>query len=209
MKALYEGTPTASGMAASPTAALRKTGTATGRTSLKVLVAEDDVNIANLYQIALGSRGHEVVLTNDGKECLDAYLKDVSRSAVNHLENVNRNILSPFSAIVLDYRMPKMNGLEAARQILSINPKERIVFASAHVIDTLADSISGLGRVVELIQKPFEMDAFVDLIEDVGITKELEDLNVNVKRIMDINPTREQLRDLLEGLRRIQKGRVL
>lgn len=175
---------------------------------MKVLIAEDDPHTASLYQVALGDRGHEALLTSDGKECIEAYAKAIYENLDNG-SSKNGTSVSPFNAIVLDYRLPKMNGLEVAKQILSINPKERIIFASAHVVNTLSHSISELGKVVELVQKPFEMDPFVDLLEDLNITKGLEELNVDVKRISELRPTREQLRDLLEGLRRIQKGRVL
>lgn len=175
---------------------------------MKVLIAEDDQYASTLYETALTGRGHEALFTQDGKSCVETYMKAVSESMENGSSG-NGTSISPFSAVVLDYRMPKMNGLEVAKEILSINPKERIIFASAHVIDTLAQSISELGKVVELLQKPFEMDAFVDLLEDIGVTKGLEELNVDVKSIRELRPSREQLKDLLEGLRRIQKGRVL
>lgn len=174
---------------------------------MKVLIAEDDHNAASLYQTALGDRGHEALLTYDGQQCIETYVRALHESLDN--DSSPNGSYSPFHAIVLDYKMPKMNGLDVAKEILSINPHERIIFASAHVIDTLAQSISELGKVVELLQKPFEMDAFVDLLEDLNITKGLQELNVDVKRINELKPTREQLRDLLEGLRRIQKGRVL
>lgn len=175
---------------------------------MKVLIAEDDPQAASLYKMALDDRGHEALLTYDGQECIETYVKTLSESMDND-SSKNEPSGSPFNAIILDYRMPKMNGLDVAKEILSINPHERIIFASAHVIDTLSQSISELGKVVELLQKPFEMESFVDLLEDLSITKSLEELNVDVKRISELKPSREQLRDLLQGLRRIQKGRVL
>lgn len=173
---------------------------------MKVLIAEDDPYAASLYEVALSDRGHDVMLTRDGEECIERYVEALSETLDN---NSNGASVSPFNAIVLDYRMPRKNGLDVAKEILSINPNERIIFASAHVIDTLSQSISELGKVVELLQKPFEMDPFVDLLEDLTITKGLEELNVDVKSIKELKPTREQLRDLLEGLRRIEKGRVI
>jgi CheY-like chemotaxis protein len=168
---------------------------------MKVLVAEDDIAAANLYEEALSQRGHEVIVTHDGLQCLETYAKIKSENS-----DPDR---CPFDAIILDYAMPRINGLQAAKKILSVDPRERIIFASAYVIDTLSNSVSELGRVVELVQKPFEMDAFVDLIEDVGVTKELEKLNVNVKEIKSMQPTHQQLKDLLSGLKKIQKGRAL
>jgi DNA-binding NtrC family response regulator len=105
--------------------------------------------------------------------------------------------------------MPKKDGMEVAKEILAIEPKQRILFASAYVLETLVDSVKNLQQVVELIQKPFELDPFVDLIEDKGIYSELEKLNVNAKEIKDLNPTHQQVQDLLEGLKKLQRGRAL
>lgn len=168
---------------------------------MKVLVAEDDVAAADLYKAALDQRGHETVLAYNGVECLETYAKAMQENSDPRK--------GPFDAIILDYNMPGINGLQAAKKILSINARERIIFASAYVIDTLSNSVSQLGKVVELVQKPFEMDAFMDLVEDVGVTQELEKLNVNVKGIKNIHPTHEQLKDLLLGLQKIQKGKGL
>ena len=40
---------------------------------MKILIAEDDYNIAMQYRIALENRNHEVLLTYDGEDCLKSY----------------------------------------------------------------------------------------------------------------------------------------
>jgi DNA-binding NtrC family response regulator len=111
----------------------------------------------------------------------------------------------PYDVVVLDYRMPKMDGMDAARHILDLQPKQRIVFASAFVKETLVESIKELDQVVELLQKPFEIDVLVDTIEDKTIYQQLEKLNVDIKHLMGWNPTHAQVRDLLDGLLKLRK----
>jgi hypothetical protein len=55
---------------------------------------------------------------------------------------------------------------------------------------------------VELIQKPFGQDVLIDVIEDKEIYAELQKLNVNVDDIKAANFRHEQLRDLLEVLKK-------
>jgi len=43
------------------------------------------------------------------------------------------------------------------------------------------------------------------MLEDKGIYEELEALNVRIKDIRNLNPMHEQVRDLLTGLRKLQK----
>jgi CheY-like chemotaxis protein len=118
---------------------------------------------------------------------------------------------APFDAVVLDYRMPKKDGLEVAKEILSLNPSQRIIFASAYVKETLKESVKELRQVVELMQKPFVPSALVDVLEDTDAYPELKKLFVNVRKMSEIdfeNPTPDQIRDIFEGLKKIQKGRT-
>jgi CheY-like chemotaxis protein len=84
---------------------------------MKILVAEDERSIALVYQTALHSRGHEVTVTNNGMECWREY----------QLVNSSKQAETPFDAVILDYRMPEMNGLETAEKILELQPKQRII----------------------------------------------------------------------------------
>jgi CheY-like chemotaxis protein len=174
---------------------------------MKILVAEDEANIANQYRTVLEEKKHTVKITFDGEECLQAYYDGLEKMAQEN-SNGRARRRPPFDAVVLDYRMPKKDGMEVAREILAIEPKQRILFASAYVVDTLVESVKNLQQVVELLQKPFDLYEFLDLLEDKHIWKGLEKLNVRVKEVKDLNPTHSEIRDLLEGLRKLQKGRA-
>jgi DNA-binding NtrC family response regulator len=117
----------------------------------------------------------------------------------------------PFDVVILDYRMPRKDGMEVAKEILEIKPNQRIIFASAYVKDTLEDSVKQLKKVVELMQKPFKADVLVDTIEDKEAFEGLKKIMIDVKNIIRdrdyVEPTREQIKDLFESLRRVQKGK--
>ena len=117
----------------------------------------------------------------------------------------------PYDAVVLDYRMPKKDGLQVAKEILASNPSQRIIFASAYVKETLRESVKELRQVVELMQKPFLPEALVDVVEDSDAYPELKKLFVNVRKMTESdfeNPSPDQIKDILEGLKKIQKGRT-
>jgi CheY-like chemotaxis protein len=174
---------------------------------MKILVAEDEANIATQYRTVLEQNKHQVLLTYDGEQCLQAYYDELDKFAKEKASGKTRR-KAPFDAVVLDYRMPKKDGMEVAREILAMEPKQRVLFASAYVVDTLVESVKNLQQVVELLQKPFDLYEFVDLLEDKHIWAGLAKLNVKVKEVKDLNPSHNEIRDLLEGLRKLQKGRA-
>lgn len=164
---------------------------------MRVLLADDEPDLLFQYTTLLEDRNHHVVSTADGELCVTAYAKEYASSQEN-----------PFDAVVLDYSMPNMNGLDAAKEILAIHPSQRIIFASAYVQETLLDSIKNLGQIVELLQKPFSLQDLVDTIEDKTIYEDLAKLNVDVQNLKDLNPTHAQIRDYLDALRKIQKAKT-
>jgi CheY-like chemotaxis protein len=201
------------------------------KNSMRVLIAEDDPDIAALYKKALEKRSHSATITTNGEDCLKKYLdalynmtfgvsspsSSMSEIQTTKLDpslstgssvfrSVNKS--APYDAVILDYNMPSINGMEVAKEILAINFHQRIIFASSYVKETLEHSIKELKQVVELIQKPFSLKKLVDIIEDKGVYEDLRTLNIDVDLVKAANPTHEQILDLLERLKRIQKHRT-
>ena len=138
-------------------------------------------------------------------------LSSSSSSSFLSLSPPPPQLSSPYDAVVLDYRMPKRDGLQVAKEILESNPSQRIIFASAYVKETLKESVKELRQVVELMQKPFLPEALVDVVEDTEAYPELKKLFANVRNMTESdfeNPSPDQIRDILEGLKKIQKGRT-
>ncbi len=68
-------------------------------TATKVLVAEDDLEIADMLRMTLSSAGYAVSLVHDGEEALRAAIAD------------------PPDLVILDVMMPQMNGWEVCRAL--------------------------------------------------------------------------------------------
>jgi CheY-like chemotaxis protein len=174
---------------------------------LKILVAEDEQDIALLYKRALENRKHQVTITTNGEDCLKTYhevCQSIRFDSQQSCYNISAGNNLPFDVIILDCKMPYINGIEVAKEILAVNPHQRIIFASAYVKDTVIDSIKNLKKLTEAIQKPFEIQKLIDLIEDKRIYEELQKLNVDIGIVKAVNPTHEQIVDLLERLQFIQ-----
>ena len=205
---------------------------------MKVLIAEDNPDILKTYKMALEERGHEITITENGEQCLEIYRQYLnyntqsffSSSACtntsctsdtdNHHPDSNykkasgsssQSAVFGFDAVLLDYKMPRKDGLQVAKEIFDLNPNQRIIFASAYVQETLKESVKKLKRVVELLQKPFDIDTLVNTIECNEAYEGLKKLIVDVRKIIsdktdDADLTHEQIKGLFESLRKIQKG---
>lgn len=83
-----------------------------------IAIVEDEKALVRLYERALAK--------NDIVVCFVAY---------DGLEAVKRYIecTPPPHAVIMDYRLPIMNGIEATKELLKFDPAVRVVFLSADV----------------------------------------------------------------------------
>jgi CheY-like chemotaxis protein len=169
---------------------------------MKILLAEDHEDTAMVYKAALGDRDHVVVHTKNGEDCLKVYHNEFQIATVH---SNPKEYTQPFDAVILDYNMPRMNGLEVAKEILAVNPHQRIIFASAYLQDILKDSIHQLNKIVEILNKPFSQQELIDTVEDKSIYSELKELNVNIDIFKNANFRHEQLWDVLDILKKRER----
>ena len=80
----------------------------------RLLIADDDKNLALLYEQELTDEGYEVSVVND------------ARSAIDRVES------DPPDLLVLDIQMPGMDGIEALSHILGENKQLPVILKSAY-----------------------------------------------------------------------------
>ena len=136
---------------------------------IRILIADDDLDILGLYRSFLEAKGKEITLTTDGHKCVEVYKRKYnSQQSENY-----------FDLVILDQKMPFMTGLQAAVEILKINPQQRMMFASGYVEKTLLDTLSKLNKAIAVIEKPFSLDVLEHMINNITIFKKLEKMNIN------------------------------
>lgn len=172
-------------------------------TSNRILIAEDDEDTALTYEMALKDAGYEAKIVDNGEDCAKIYLEKFQEyRLLKSKKTAVHPYDQPFEVVILDYRMPGMDGLQVAKEILTVNPRQRIIFASAYVKETLKDSVKGLKQVVELLQKPFSPQILVDTIRDKQVYKQLKRYKVDTKMLQKAELTHEQLMELLNIMKR-------
>jgi two-component system, response regulator, stage 0 sporulation protein F len=83
----------------------------------RILLVEDDKNIQRLLEEELQEEGYSIDVVPDGKEAL-SYLED-------------KNGKKP-DLIILDLRMPKMNGFEAMGHIIKSRQNTPVIIHTAY-----------------------------------------------------------------------------
>jgi CheY-like chemotaxis protein len=162
---------------------------------LNILIAEDEQVIADSYKLFLESRKHKVIVCSDGEQCLrtfDEHANKIAKPISGQSNTTNREssdkTASPFDLIILDYRMPKKNGLEVAEHILSKVPNQRILLASAYSHELTGSKLS---PNIELLHKPFEFNIFVGIVEQgspsFGSNKTLKRSSTSTSDLTSIN----------------------
>jgi CheY-like chemotaxis protein len=170
--------------------------------SVKVLIAEDNADTRFYYDALLKKHRHILISAKDGEECLRIYHDEFENI---RLRTDAMQKIQPFDAVVLDYKIPDRDGLEVAKEILAVNPHQRIIFASAYVRDILMEAVRKLKQLVELVQKPFNERQFIEMLEDAEVYRELKKFDVDINDIKLAQFRHEQLKNLLEILRELRR----
>ncbi|MEE9377061.1 MAG: response regulator [Candidatus Lokiarchaeia archaeon] len=120
---------------------------------IKIFIVDDDQSLQRLYGLILKEAGFEIVDTAiNGKVAVEKY---------------NKLKVKP-DLILMDHRMPIKNGLDAMAEILKINKKAKIIFASADM--SVKQKALSLGAC-EFLDKPFKMQKLLTTIQK--LTKEV------------------------------------
>ena len=119
------------------------------RSHTKILIVEDDKAVAKGYKEILEKAGYTVV-----------------GLAFNGLEAVDKTAELCPNLILMDIKMPVLDGLEAARQINSSNAKSMIpiVLVTAYAEKELVEKAKGRGILGYLV-KPVHIEDLVPAIE--------------------------------------------
>jgi len=103
---------------------------------MKLVIADDDRTIRALLHDVLVDMGHEVVTAENGAEAVEACLRE-----------------SP-EAVILDFLMPKLSGLDALRQIRASGSKVPVILLTA-ISDSSLREVPGAEQPNAILEKPF------------------------------------------------------
>jgi len=129
---------------------------------IKILLAEDDLNLGQLLHTFLKSKGYTVALAQNGKIAFEKFNKNT------------------YDFCVFDVMMPEMDGFTLAREIREIDKKIPILFLTAKSMKD--DKLEGFSiGADDYLTKPFSMEELLARINaiirraDAATPEEIED----------------------------------
>jgi len=111
-----------------------------------ILVVDDEQIVREFFKDVAESLGGEVETAEDGDVAVEKYKK------------------KRYDIVFMDMRMPHMNGLEACREILALDPQAKVVIMSGFADEKMMNDAVKLGAIAT-ISKPFDLKSIIKLIE--------------------------------------------
>lgn len=116
--------------------------------ALKILVAEDDLQMQFAITASLQRAGYQVTITADGLQCLQKLEQE------------------SFDLIITDQRMPEMTGLELLTALKKREISTPAIMITAH--GTINQAVEAMQHgAADFISKPFSMEDLVRVVERV------------------------------------------
>jgi CheY-like chemotaxis protein len=110
----------------------------------KVLVVDDEADLADLAEALLSSRGLDVVVANSAMEALQLLAQD-----------------GDIDAVFSDVMMPGMNGLQLADAVSEFYPRVKIVLTSGYTVPAMLEDRQ---RRYLFTTKPYRLDTIMQLL---------------------------------------------
>ena len=149
-----------------------------------LLVADDDASIRSLLKQLLSDEGFAVLEASTGVEVVDK-VKESSPDLV-----------------IMDVRMPELDGIEALARLKSTNPKTAVLIMTAFGSSNAAIRAMELGAF-DYITKPFELDKishsvkrvldYQDLTQEVEVLRDEISSLVQTERIVGNSPAMQEV----------------
>ncbi|HKY10316.1 MAG TPA: response regulator [Nitrososphaera sp.] len=114
-----------------------------------VMLVDDEPDILAIFKTYLTSEGYEVEAFSDSYMALQSF----ARSEPRH-----------YDLLVLDIRMPTINGLQLYQRLKAVDPYVRVIFMSAlEATDELVSILDGV-KTVDVIRKPIDRKHFIQKV---------------------------------------------
>lgn len=130
-----------------------------------ILIADDEENVRRMLTTAFSLAGQQTFCASDGREAV--------RTFIDHTPDV----------VLMDIRMPRLNGIEALQQMRQHHPKTPIILMTAYAaVETAVEALRH--GAFDYVIKPFDLD----------------ELTLIIQRALQLQAMKQEIRHLHQAL---------
>ncbi len=138
----------------------------------KILVVDDEIPIRRTLRDILEFEGYDVDEASDGLECVSKIQKE------------------KFDVVIMDIKMPKMDGIEALERLQILSPETPVIMVSGHgTIDTAVEAVKK--GAFDFISKPPDLNRMLitvrNALERADLVNTTQVLRKQVKSSKGVN----------------------
>ncbi|MCW4009526.1 MAG: response regulator [Candidatus Bathyarchaeota archaeon] len=136
----------------------------------RILIIDDDENIRKVVAAILQDQGYKVDTAESGSEAIDKTGK------------------SHFDLMLVDIRLPDMEGTELLNKVHDTSPRIRKIIVTGY--PTLRNAVTAVNKGADAyIMKPFDVDKMLEIVKD-QLEKQAQERKFSEERVAEFIQTR-------------------
>lgn len=135
------------------------------KTRYRILIVDDEDNVRRMLTTAFSLQGHETHCASNGEEALQRFAD------------------APPDVVLMDIRMPEMNGIDALKVMRTQQPRIPVILMTAYAeVETAVEALRS--GAFDYVIKPFDLD----------------ELNLLIQRALQLQAMKQEIRSLHQAL---------
>lgn len=135
------------------------------KTRYRILIVDDEDNVRRMLTTAFSLQGHETHCASNGEEALQRFADATP------------------DVVLMDIRMPEMNGIDALKVMRTQQPRIPVILMTAYAeVETAVEALRS--GAFDYVIKPFDLD----------------ELNLLIQRALQLQAMKQEIRSLHQAL---------
>lgn len=115
---------------------------------MKILLVDDQFEVNKSLKEAIEPGGHDCFICTDPCDVMNIVSKD------------------HYDVIIMDYKMPKMDGLELLKKVRKLKPEVEVIFHSGYLTEDVVVNAASFGAYT-IYRKPLNLSLLIKNLDEI------------------------------------------